>query len=295
MKLHFCSRINKYLKESVGETISVPGLFSDRSYTQLMRLVLLGLSGVGKSAAGNTILGREAFRSGLSSRSLTLRSESGAADVCGRRVTVVDTPGLFNTELSEQQLRAELERAVSLCGPGPHAFLLVLQLGRLTQQERSAVETLQELLSDRVSQYTVLLFTHGDELRNTNIDQFIKQDENLQQLVRKCGNRYQLVNNREKSDCTQVRGLLEKVEDMFSRNRINHYDLQRERAADRRRRWKICASVTLLGLVIGAAIGFSVGEGAKGATLGALIGTVPGLLTVYFLFFSPRSKKGSLE
>ncbi|KAK6324616.1 hypothetical protein J4Q44_G00039580 [Coregonus suidteri] len=57
-----------------------------------LRLVLVGLDRVGKSAAGNTILGREMFESGVSFRSLTLKSESRKVEVCGRRVMVVDTP-----------------------------------------------------------------------------------------------------------------------------------------------------------------------------------------------------------
>ncbi|XP_066563743.1 GTPase IMAP family member 9-like [Amia ocellicauda] len=170
--------------------------------------------GMGKSAAGNTILGRKEFRSETSSSSQSLKSESRAADVYGRRVTVVDTPGLFNSELSDQQLLTELERAVSLCGPGPHAFLLVLQLGRLSQQERSVMEQLEELLSDGIHQYTIVLFTHGDELDNRTIDQFIQEDENLTKLVKKCGNRYQLFDNRENSNHTQVRTLLDKIEVM---------------------------------------------------------------------------------
>ncbi|KPP62275.1 hypothetical protein Z043_119550, partial [Scleropages formosus] len=83
-----------------------------------LELVLVGLNGVRKSAPGNTILSREEFPSGISSTSWTSHRVRGDEE----------------SDLSEEQLRAELQRAVSLCEPGPHAFLLVQQLGRFTQQ-----------------------------------------------------------------------------------------------------------------------------------------------------------------
>uniref|UniRef100_A0A4W5RVG5 AIG1-type G domain-containing protein n=1 Tax=Hucho hucho TaxID=62062 RepID=A0A4W5RVG5_9TELE len=61
-----------------------------------LRLVLVGLDRVGKSAAGNTIMGQEVFESGVSFTSLTLKSESRERELCGRKVKVVDTPGLLN-------------------------------------------------------------------------------------------------------------------------------------------------------------------------------------------------------
>ncbi|XP_048104175.1 uncharacterized protein LOC125297755 [Alosa alosa] len=190
-----------------------------------LRVVLLGCRGFGKTSSGNIILGKDVF----DVKTKTVRCAERRAEVIGRMVTIVDTPGWWNglhfsdtPELTKQ----EIVSSVSLCPPGPHALLVVVSVKESFMKK--TWENIQDhlmLLGEKVWSHIVVLFTDRDWLGDTTIEQYIEcEGESLHWLVDKCGNRYHVLNNQSRSE-DQVTQLLEKIEEMVAGNGGRHFEV----------------------------------------------------------------------
>ncbi|XP_029981874.1 uncharacterized protein LOC115413272 [Sphaeramia orbicularis] len=196
---------NKYeaKRESLEEAVmshralvQVQMTAADDDDSQRMSVVLLGLSGSGKSSALNLILNRAASRysaddTGHQAPRPTLACQKKEVFASGKRLTLVDTPELWDEDGVENLDLVKDCLALSL--PGPHVFLVVLQVGRFTQGESEMLGQLQKVFGREFTEHAVVLFVrfdcHGFKPQSIN-DYVSGAHSTLQDLVQKCGSRY---------------------------------------------------------------------------------------------------------
>ncbi|KAL7831469.1 hypothetical protein SRHO_G00309720 [Serrasalmus rhombeus] len=197
-------RLRKRIKEHIR------GKSAGRSGA--LQLVLVGPKGSGKSSAGNSILGKKAFKTGTA----TLTCQTEKCEIGSRALTLVDTPGLTGKETSDLEVMRIIRKACQDLLELPVVFLLVLPLEWNMKKSEDSQHMLRHALGKVSVDHLMVLVTHTDQVEQDGSEEesVLRKGGPLQFTVSQCGGWFHLF-SMAKSDGTQVLELVDKLDKMM--------------------------------------------------------------------------------
>lgn len=141
-------------------------------------------------------------------------------EVVGRTVSIIDTPGVFG-DLSENDLNREVERCIQLSLPGPHAFLLVIQMEAFNQNDCKMMDWLQGKFGAKALGRTLMVFVGRECVTKNKWKMFLEKKE-IGELRARCGGAFAL-NTKVESSQHQITQLLETIDSIVKSNGGAHY------------------------------------------------------------------------
>ena len=139
-------------------------------------IVFAGITGVGKSAAGNFLLNKkDMFSTEGGLLAVTDICSAATSTICGKTVKIIDTPGFFDGVTPTEEEVNELSRALTLAKDGIHAVAFVMNNNRYTSQCEKAIQQLHRFKGLQPFMFVILTHAKNKGITKVETDEYIQQ------------------------------------------------------------------------------------------------------------------------
>ncbi|KAK9971294.1 hypothetical protein ABG768_024668 [Culter alburnus] len=173
---------------------------------EAVRVVVLGLAGVGKTSTIQTLL-RQSFQNERSTPPVYKTSWS------EMNFKLIDSSGFQ----SVNEVESVVSQALSHASPGPHVIMIIIRVGRVTEETLTMIKNIHACLDDS-EKHTMIVFSRKDDLEDKPIGEFIKESSELNQIVKMHKERFHALNNKDINDPTQANELFQKISAIYHDN-----------------------------------------------------------------------------
>ena len=159
-------------------------------------VVFAGITGTGKSAAGNFFFNKDVFSSGGGLLAVTDKCSAYTSTICGKTVKIIDTPGFFDGYTSAEENFGELSKTITFAKDGIHAVVFVMNNNRYTEQCEKAIKHLQLFKGLKPFLFVLLTHANNEGVTKAATDEYIQQTLSHPRCPGGLKNLIELVKNR---------------------------------------------------------------------------------------------------
>ncbi|PKC10250.1 hypothetical protein RhiirA5_355731 [Rhizophagus irregularis] len=132
---------------------------SSNTNSNIPAILLVGKSGAGKSTLGNLLLDRNEFVVSDSAESSPQICKTALIEINNKTFNIVDTPGIFDTGKTNQEILKETAQVILQCAYGIQAIIFVMEATRFTKEQKDTINQIVKFLGQDSLNHMIAVFS----------------------------------------------------------------------------------------------------------------------------------------